>query len=105
MMRIARILLLTVAIVSLGSASPWLARSEDILTASEKVVFAVEKMTCALCPITVRTAMSGVDGVTTVEIDFEAKTATVTFDPGLTSPDAIAQASLDAGYPASPIGG
>lgn len=62
--------------------------------------FTVEKMTCAACPITVRTAMSRVEGVQSVEVDFEARTATVIFDPAITTTDEIAQASADAGYPA-----
>jgi mercuric ion binding protein len=64
------------------------------------VTFAVDNMTCALCPVTVKRAMEGVDGVRTVEIDFEARTATVFFDSAATSADAIATASANAGYPA-----
>ncbi|PKP68039.1 MAG: heavy metal transporter [Alphaproteobacteria bacterium HGW-Alphaproteobacteria-5] len=62
--------------------------------------FVVQKMTCAACPITVRTAMSRVEGVRSVEVDFNARTATVTFDPAITTTDEIARASADAGYPA-----
>lgn len=62
--------------------------------------FAVENMTCATCPITVRQAMQGVDGVHDVTINFEAKTATARFDPTQTTTNAIAAASTDAGYPA-----
>ncbi|RME66407.1 MAG: heavy-metal-associated domain-containing protein [Alphaproteobacteria bacterium] len=66
----------------------------------ETRTFAVENMTCAACPITVRKAMQGVEGVKSVDVDFGAKTATVVFDPAVTTPDAIAQASANAGYPA-----
>ncbi|CAN5319524.1 mercury resistance system periplasmic binding protein MerP [soil metagenome] len=62
--------------------------------------FMVEKMTCAACPITVRAAMKRVEGVRSVEVSFEAKTATVIFDPAVTTVDDIARASTDAGYPA-----
>ena len=62
--------------------------------------FTVEKMTCAACPVTVKAAMSRVEGVRSVEVDFESKTATVTFDPAVTTADEIAQASANAGYPA-----
>jgi mercuric ion binding protein len=62
--------------------------------------FAVDKMTCATCPITVRTAMSRVAGVRSVEVDFDAKRATVSYDPARATPDAIAAASTNAGYPA-----
>ncbi len=74
-------------------------------TAHEQtVVFAVENMTCALCPITVRTAMMAVEGVHQVDVDFDAKTATVSFDPSVATQEQIGEASLNAGYPASPQG-
>jgi mercuric ion binding protein len=57
-------------------------------------------MTCALCPVTVKRAMEGVEGVRSVEIDFEAQTAAVVFDPSITTEEAIAAASTNAGYPA-----
>jgi len=69
--------------------------------AEETVTFAVTNMTCALCPVTVRRAMESIDGVRSVEIDFEAKTATVFFDPQVATPEQIASASANAGYPAS----
>ena len=66
-----------------------------------ETTYYVENMTCALCPVTVKAAMSGVDGVRSVEIDFPARTAQVVFDPSLTDAAAIAHASEQAGYPAS----
>ena len=69
-----------------------------------EVSFDVPDMTCALCPVTVKRAMEGVDGVRTVEIDFEARMATVVFDTATTSADAIATASANAGYPARVAG-
>lgn len=71
------------------------------VAAAQTTTFAIENMTCALCPVTVKTAMEGVAGVESVSVDFDAKTATVTFDPSVTSPEAIAAASTNAGYPAS----
>ena len=72
----------------------------QVSAAEQTVTFTVDNMTCALCPVTVKRAMEGVEGVRAVEIDFEAKTATVAFDSAATSADAIAAASADAGYPA-----
>lgn len=66
----------------------------------ETVSFDIENMTCATCPITVRTAMSRVDGVQHVEIDFDTKIATVEFDPAVTTAQEIGAASTNAGYPA-----
>jgi mercuric ion binding protein len=70
--------------------------------ATQTLVFAVENMTCPLCPVTVRTAMEQVSGVKSVTVDFDAKTATVVFDPAQATPEGIAKASADAGYPAHP---
>tara|TARA_R110001606_G_scaffold381957_1_gene543479 strand:- start:1545 stop:1889 length:345 start_codon:yes stop_codon:yes gene_type:complete len=62
--------------------------------------FNIEKMTCATCPITVKKAIGKVSGVSSVDVDFQAKTAKVTFDPERTTESAIASASTNAGYPA-----
>lgn len=67
----------------------------------QTLTFNIEKMTCAACPITVKKAMKKVEGVKDVTVDYDAKTATVNFDPALTSAEEIAAASTNAGYPAS----
>src|SRR5260370_41927530 len=64
------------------------------------VTFTVDNMTCASCPYIVKSSMTGVSGVARVAVSFQAKTATVTFDDAKTNPDAIAAASVNAGYPA-----
>jgi mercuric ion binding protein len=63
--------------------------------------FAIDKMTCATCPISVRKAMKRVDGVKSVKVDFKTKIATVVYDPAKTTPAQIAAASTKVGYPAS----
>lgn len=65
--------------------------------------FTIEKMTCAMCPITVRKAMERVIGVQSVTVDYETKTAIAVFDPAKTSAKMIAEASTNVGYPATPI--
>ena len=67
--------------------------------------FAVENMTCAACPFTVKKAMARVDGVKSVNVDFDAKTATAVFDPTVTTAQEIAAASTNVGYPTTPIDG
>lgn len=62
-------------------------------------------MTCALCPVTVHKALTGVAGVKSVSVDFGSKTARVLFDPEVTDTPAIAAASTNAGYPAAVVGG
>lgn len=64
------------------------------------VTFAVDNMTCAACPYTVKKSIAAVPGVAKVAVSFQAKTATVTFDDAKTNPDVIAAASKNAGYPA-----
>lgn len=74
--------------------SPLAAQSTLIRAAAvQTMVFAVANMTCALCPVTVRKAMARVEGVRSVEIDLAARTATVAFDPSMTTPEAIAAAA------------
>ena len=50
------------------------------IAAEQTVSMTVERMNCALCPVTVRKAMERVDGVQHVEVNYDTKTATVTFD-------------------------
>lgn len=69
--------------------------------ATKTTSFDIKNMTCALCPVTVKKAMTDVKGVKSVEVNFKAKTATVVFDPSSTNEGAIAAASANAGYPAS----
>lgn len=87
----------SMALTSASSAQP---SAAQVQVAS----FSVANMTCATCPITVKKAMSAVQGVRSVKIDFENKTATVEFDPDVTNVAAIAAASTNAGYPAKPQG-
>ncbi len=67
--------------------------------------FAVENMTCPACPFTVKKAMARVEGVSSVTVDFAAKTATAVFDATVTTAKEIAAASADVGYPATPVDG
>jgi periplasmic mercuric ion binding protein len=64
------------------------------------VTLAVEHMTCAACPITVRKALSHVTGVSASTVDMKSHTATITFDPTRTTPEALAMAVSNAGFPA-----
>ena len=65
------------------------------------VTLAVRNMTCATCPIAVRTAIKAVVGVKDVDIDFAKRTALVTFDDSQTTVDRLAEASQLAGFPAT----
>jgi mercuric ion binding protein len=68
--------------------------------AERTVTFNVSGMTCASCPYMVKKSMTAVGGVSRVEVSYEAKQATVTFDDAKTTADAIGAASTNAGFPA-----
>lgn len=68
--------------------------------AEATVTLAVDNMTCAICPITVKAALAKVPGVRTVTVEFEGKIAVVTYDDAGTSVDELARASRNAGFPA-----
>jgi len=67
----------------------------------QTVVLAIDNMTCALCPVTVRKAIERVEGVKNVSVGYGAKRATVRYDDAVTSLDKVANASTNAGFPAS----
>ena len=67
----------------------------------QTVTLEVKNMTCAVCPITVKKALERVPGVTDAKVDFDKKTASVSFDPDKASPAELTKATADAGYPSS----
>lgn len=71
-----------------------------VLAAIPKTVtLAVQNMTCALCPITVKKSLEKVPGVSAVKVDFNSKTATVTYDADKAQPESLIKATTNAGYP------
>lgn len=66
--------------------------------------FRVTGMTCSNCVRHVRQAAERVPGVRDVEVDLAGGRATVTFDPAVTTPAAIAAAITEAGYESSEAG-
>ena len=65
----------------------------------DTVTLSVPGMNCAVCPITVRKALEQVDGVALAKVDFDTKTAVVTFDDESTSVQKLREATSNAGYP------
>jgi mercuric ion binding protein len=70
--------------------------------ADKTVTLAVQHMTCALCPHTVKASLEAIPGVSHAAVSFEDKTATVTFDDSKVKVDALVKATTNAGYPSSP---
>jgi len=67
------------------------------------VTLAVDNMTCGTCPIVVKKALERVSGVSSTTIDFDKKTATVTFDPDKVTSARLTQATSEAGFPSKLI--
>ena len=65
------------------------------------VTLTVPGMTCAACPLTVKQAISKVDGVNRVDVKFDQREAVVTFDDAKASVQNLTQATENAGYPSS----
>ena len=63
------------------------------------VTLVVENMTCGTCPIVVKKALERVPGVSATSVDFDKKTATVTYDPDKASSAKLTQATTEAGFP------
>ena len=72
-----------------------------VLAAPKTVTLDVPGMTCAACPITVKTALAKVKGVEKAEVSFEKKEAVVTFDDAKTTVKALMEATKNAGYPST----
>lgn len=72
-----------------------------VWAATQTVTLSVPGMTCAACPITVKQAISRVEGVSKVAVSFDKHEAVVTFDDTKATAQKLTQASADAGYPAA----
>jgi len=71
------------------------------LAAPQTVTLSVPGMTCAACPITVKKALSKVEGVSQVGVTLEKREAVVTFDDAKADTQKLTKATEDAGYPSS----
>jgi periplasmic mercuric ion binding protein len=89
--------LLSTAAFGLG-----LIASSSAFAADKTITLAVQHMTCALCPRTVKASLQAVPGVSNVVVSFEDKTAVVTFDDSKVEVDALVKATTNAGYPSAP---
>ncbi len=71
----------------------------------QTVILSVPGMTCPACPITVKRALTQVDGVTRTDVNFEKREVVVTFDDAKTNVQTLTQATKNAGYPSTPVKG
>jgi len=68
--------------------------------AAERVVLPVSGMTCAACQSRVQRTLSKTPGVTDASVNLMLANATVTFDPTVTSPEALVERIRSTGYDA-----
>jgi mercuric ion binding protein len=86
-------LITVIALSAALSAPAW--------AATQAVTLSVPGMRCAACPITIKKALNKVDGVETIEVNFEKREALVTFDDAKTTVEALVEATKNAGYPST----
>ncbi len=72
-----------------------------VWAATQTVTLSVPGMTCASCPITVKKALSKVEGVSKTDVSFEKREAVVTFDDAKANMQKLTKATENAGYPSS----
>jgi mercuric ion binding protein len=93
-------------ILSLSSSTLWMPTAYAETTVAQPnqqqtVTLNIENMTCAMCTVTIKKALQEVEGVQAVTVDYDSKSATVTFDSKKTDSAALIKATTDAGYPGS----
>ncbi|CAG1020217.1 Mercuric transport protein periplasmic component [Methylococcales bacterium] len=93
-------------VISLLSSILWIPAAHAETTVEQPnqqqtVTLNIENMTCAMCTVTIKKALQKVEGVQKVAVDYDAKTAVVTFDSHKTNSAALIKATTDAGYPGS----
>ena len=86
---------------SLALAAALSMLASPVWAAIQTVTLAVPGMTCPVCPITVKKALTRVDGVTKAEVNFDKRQAVVTFDDTKTNVETLTKATADAGYPSA----
>jgi len=63
-----------------------------------KAIINVEGMSCGHCKKAVETALAALAGVSSVEVDLQKKTASVSYDEAACGKDAMKAAIEEAGY-------
>jgi mercuric ion binding protein len=76
--------------------------SSAAFAAEKTITLAVQHMTCAAYPSTVKASLQAVPGVSNVVVSFEDKTAVVTYDDSKAQLGALVKATTNAGYPSAP---
>ena len=75
--------------------------SHGVFAAQRTVSLELIGMYCAMCPVTIRTALDMSDGVESVKVSRNPDKAVVIYDDAVTSPDELVKVVVDAGYDAT----
>lgn len=65
----------------------------------QTVALNIPTMDCATCPITIKTALAKVPGVSKVKVSYEKREAVIVFDNAQASVADLKKATEDVGYP------
>ena len=68
----------------------------------KSITLNVQNMTCGLCPVTIKKALENTVGVTKVQIEFDKKTAVVSYDAEKVGVAKLVSATTNAGFPSTP---
>ncbi len=90
--------LLVIGATAIGMAG-WVGCSSE--SEATTVEVKLSTMQCSMCSNTIEEALKKVDGVQSVEVNLDAKTAKVTFDDKVTNVPALEQAVVKTGYAAN----
>ena len=96
-MKISSALPIKIVLLSLVLSIP----ASPVWAATQTVTLLVPEMSCAACPITVKKALSKVNGVSKIDINIAQREAIVTFDNAKTNTQALTKTTQDAGYSSS----
>jgi len=77
---------------------------QNAVAQEQTVTMHVAGMTCGTCPISVRHRALQMKGVHAAAVDIGTALATITYEDNEQSPQAIAQAITELGYPATITG-
>ena len=79
----------------------FLLAATPVWAATQTVTLSIPEMNCPACPITVKKALTKVEGVDKVNVNFDKREATVVFDDAKTAIEKLTKATELAGYPSN----
>lgn len=77
--------------------------SQAVFAVQQTVSLELLGMYCAMCPVTIRTALDMSDGVESVKVSRDPDKAVVVYDDAETSPEELIKVVVNAGYDATII--